>query len=183
MDDVKALERLLRGMLGTGPNVWTERGIGADGTDYAGVLRRAIATLAAPQPQSPAEERCALCAGPVVDIEPCEACAIQGRAVCGGCRFALSVTVGAAPRPSGEPDGSVRVRVAPPYLEQMRGEGLVGPFSRIRLVEDGGEPRLELTVDPTPTPDTVEWWRSVAQELATEIHKLKGLASIEGDTK
>lgn len=30
-------------------------------------------------------------------------------------------------------DGSVMVRVDPVYVEQMRGEGLVGPFSRIQL--------------------------------------------------
>jgi hypothetical protein len=64
----------------------------------------------------------------------------------------------------------VMVRLDAPCAEQMRGDGMVGPFSRIRLVEDGSDPRLELTMEPTPTPpDTAEWWRSVAQELATEI--------------
>jgi hypothetical protein len=78
------------------------------------------------------------------------------------------------PAASGPPsDGSVFVRVDRVYVEQMRGDGLAGPFSRVRLVEGEGEPRLELTTQPTPTPDTAEWWREVAQGLGVEIHKLQ----------
>lgn len=73
-------------------------------------------------------------------------------------------------------DGSVMVRVDPVYVEQMRGDGLVGPFSRIQLEERDGAPTLLLTMDPLPTPDTVEWWRAVAQGLGAEIAKLKALA-------
>jgi len=47
-------------------------------------------------------------------------------------------------------DGGVMVRVDPVYVEQMRGDGLVGPFARIRLVEpEGSEPHLELTTSDT----------------------------------
>lgn len=80
-------------------------------------------------------------------------------------------------RPAPPDDGSLMVRVDPVYAEQMRGEGLAGPFSRITLDERGGVPTLLLTTEPSPTPDTVAYWRSVAQELATEIHKLRGLAA------
>lgn len=79
-----------------------------------------------------------------------------------------------APAPVAPPtDGSVMVRVDPVYVEQMRGDGLAGPFSRITLDERGGVPTLLLTAEPKPTPDTAEWWRAVAQELGVEIHKLK----------
>lgn len=44
------------------------------------------------------------------------------------------------------PDGSVMVCVDAAYADQMRGQGLRGPFERIQLVEDAGEPRLMLTV-------------------------------------
>jgi hypothetical protein len=69
------------------------------------------------------------------------------------------------------------VRVDAAYVEQMRGQGLAGPFSRVQLDERDGVPTLLLTVEPTPTPDTVEYWRAVAQELATEIHKLRGMTA------
>lgn len=82
----------------------------------------------------------------------------------------------AAPPAAPTDDGSVMVRVDPVYVEQMRGEGLAGPFSRITLDEHNGVPMLMLTVESKPTPDTVEWWRAVAQELGVEIHKLKRAA-------
>jgi len=46
----------------------------------------------------------------------------------------------AAPRLT-EGDGSVFVRVGRGLVEQMRGDGIVGPFSRIRLDETGAEPQ------------------------------------------
>lgn len=84
------------------------------------------------------------------------------------------LTSSPVPAPVAPPaDGSVMVRVDPVYVEQMRGDGLAGPFSRITLDERGGVPTLLLTAEPKPTPDTAEWWRAVAQELGVEIHKLK----------
>lgn len=74
-------------------------------------------------------------------------------------------------------DGSVMVRVDAMFVEQMRAGGLQGPFSRIELDETGTEPRLMLTVQREPTPDSVEWWRSVAAGLGVEIQKLKDLAA------
>lgn len=76
-----------------------------------------------------------------------------------------------------ERDGSVMVRVDLTYVEHMRRGGLEGPFARIELDESGSEPRLILTVAQAPTPDSVEWWRSVAAGLGVEIQKLKDLAS------
>lgn len=59
------------------------------------------------------------------------------------------------------PAGSVMVRVDPVYAEQMRGDGLCGPFERIRLVEpDGGEPHLELTTATRPNS-----LRTIAEDL------------------
>ncbi len=81
-----------------------------------------------------------------------------------------------APQPA-ESDGSVMVRIDRVYVDAMRGDGLTGPFACVRLVEYEGEPRLELTTAPVPTPDTAEWWREVAQGLGVEIAKLKALVS------
>lgn len=69
------------------------------------------------------------------------------------------------------------VRVDAMLVEQMRAGGLQGPFSRVELDESGTEPRLMLTVQREPTPDSVEWWRSVAAGLGVEIQKLKDLAA------
>ena len=74
-------------------------------------------------------------------------------------------------------DGGVMVRVDAMLVEQMRAGGLQGPFSRVDLDESGTEPRLMLTVQREPTPDSVEWWRSVAAGLGVEIQKLKDLAA------
>lgn len=84
--------------------------------------------------------------------------------------------VSAAP-PEDARDGSVMVRVDAMYVEQMRNGGMAGPFSRIELDESGSEPRLMLTVQSEPTPESVEWWRSVAAGLGVEIRKLKDLAA------
>lgn len=187
--------------------------------------------------ETPAEEKCAICDGPVVDAPGHQACVMIGRsnvAVCGACVAEIAAVpqpmrsltkqelnrwidefertmfphqesefeaealtsegrdrVGVAiqklvrtltlpPRETREtpaPDGSVMVRVDAAYVEQMRGQGLAGPFSRVQLDERDGVPTLLLTVEPTPTPDTVEYWRAVAQELATEIHKLRGMTA------
>lgn len=81
-----------------------------------------------------------------------------------------------APQPA-DGDGSVMVRIDRVYVDAMRGDGLTGPFACVRLVEHEGEPRLELTTAPVPTPDTADWWREVAQGLGVEIAKMKALVS------
>jgi hypothetical protein len=96
----------------------------------------------------------------------------------GDARLSLAIDDAlAAPPPDETRDGSVMVRVDLTYVEHMRRGGLEGPFARIELDESGSAPRLILTVAQAPTPDSVEWWRSVAAGLGVEIQKLKDLAS------
>jgi len=68
-------------------------------------------------------------------------------------------------------DGSVYVRVDRVLVEQMRGDGIVGPFSRIRLDETGAEPSLLLVVGERPA--IAQTLESLLADLA-ECYRLTG---------
>ena len=113
--------------------------------------------------------------GPLRVLETDRTCVVCRRSKLEG--HALDCWLAAALASPPAEDCGVMVRVDAMLVEQMRAGGLQGPFSRVDLDETGTEPRLMLTVQREPTPDSVEWWRSVAAGLGVEIQKLKDLAA------